>query len=296
MELSTIIKTKADIADYIDVLKPRETSLLLFIGACSAIIAASTTGAAFPIPDFIITVVAILCGSAGANGLTNYLDRDVDARMKRTCHRSLAAGRIDPPSRALPLIIAMIVIGLLLAWILSPVCFVIGLVGIVSSGIWRKTISCTFLGIIAGSAPVLIGWYAITKQPVIDILPVLFFIMIAFWTPLHVWTLMIAHREDYENAGLHYFPLSWKDRDVIRVLAVMSLVLAIIGLLIYLLSGRFHQLYLIISSLLSLAMVIASVRLLFNPVSRNAWVVYKLSAFPYLGIIFVIMAVDAWLR
>lgn len=294
--MKAIIRSQASIADYIDVLKPRETSLLLFIGACSAIIAASTTGFDFPVRDFIITIIAILCGSAGANGLTNYLDRNVDARMKRTCRRSLAAGRIDPPWKALPLISILIVISLILAWILSPICFIIGLVGMVSSGIWRKTISCTFLGIIAGSAPVLIGWYAITKQPVIDILPVLFFVMIAFWTPLHVWTLMIAHRDDYENAGLHYFPLSWKDRDVIRVLAVISLVLAIIGLLIYLLSGRFHLLYLIVSSLLSLTMVAASIRLLFNPVSKNAWAVYKLSAFPYLGIIFTIMVVDAWLH
>jgi protoheme IX farnesyltransferase len=293
--LSVVTKSKTGILDYLDVLKPKETSLLLFIGACSSIIAAAFTGGLFPVNDFIIAAIAILCGSAGANGLTNYLDRDVDARMKRTCGRALASKRIFPAEKALPLIIALIVIGLVLAWFLSPVCFFIGLVGIVSSGIWRKTISCTFLGIIAGSAPVLIGWYAITKQPVIDVLPVLFVLMIAFWTPLHVWTLMIANRRDYENAGLHYFPLSWQDKDVIRILAVLSLALAAVALMIYFLSGKFHWLYLAVSSLLSLAMVVASVRLLFNPVSKNAWTVYKLSAFPYLGIIFTIMAVDAWI-
>jgi protoheme IX farnesyltransferase len=292
--LSVVTKPKAGILDYLDVLKPKETSLLLFIGSCSSIIAAAFAGGIFPVKDFVLTVVAVLCGSAGANGLTNYLDRDVDSRMKRTCGRALASKRIEPAEKALPLIIALIVIGLALAWILSPVCFFIGLVGIISSGIWRKTISCTFLGIIAGSAPVLIGWYAITKQPVIDILPVLFVLMIAFWTPLHVWTLMIANRQDYENAGLHYFPLSWKDKDVIRILAVLSVALAAVALMIYFLSGRFHWLYLIVSSLLSIAMVVASIRLLFNPVSGNAWTVYKLSAFPYLGIIFTIMAVDSW--
>jgi len=293
--LSVVTKPKAGILDYLDVLKPKETSLLLFIGACSSIIAAAFSGGIFPVRDFILAAVAILLGSAGANGLTNYLDRDVDARMKRTCGRALASKRIDPAERALPLIIALVVIGLVLAWILSPICFIIGLVGVICSGIWRKTISCTFLGIIAGSAPVLIGWYAITKQPVIDVLPVLFVAMIAFWTPLHVWTLMIANRQDYENAGLHYFPLSWKDRDVIRILAVLSVALAAVALMIYFLSRRFHWLYLIVSSLLSIAMVIASIRLLFNPNSNNAWTVYKLSAFPYLGIIFTIMAVDSWI-
>ena len=294
--MSVIKKSNAGLTAYLDVLKPKETSLLLFIGACSAIVAAATIGGGFPVTNFIITLIAVLCGSAGANGLTNYLDRDIDARMKRTCDRALPSKKIDPPERVLPLVIALTVAGLALAWVLSPVCFAIGLVGIVSSGVWRKSISCTFLGIIAGSAPVLIGWYAMTRQPAIDILPVLFFLMIAFWTPLHVWTLMIASRQDYENAGLHYFPLSWKDADVIKVLAVLSLALAAVALLIYFLTHRFHWLYLGVSSLLSIAMIVASVRLLFNPVSKNAWTVYKLSAFPYLGIIFTIMAVDSWIH
>ncbi len=293
--MSIVIGHQAGITDYIDVLKPKETSLLLFIGACSSIIAASTTTGGFPLKDFIVTAIAILCGSAGANGLTNYLDRDIDARMKRTCSRPLAARRIDPPWKILPLIIALILIGLVLAWMLSPVCFFIGLAGIIASSIWRKTISCTFLGIVAGSAPVLIGWYAILKQPVIDILPVLFVILIAFWTPLHVWTLMISNRRDYESAGLNYFPLSWNDGNVIKILAVLSVALASATLLIYFFSSMFHWLYLVVSSLLSLAMIAANIKLLINPISKNAWAVYKLSAFPYLGIIFTVMAVDSWI-
>lgn len=288
------MKSTEGLTAYLDVLKPKETSLLLFIGTCSFVIAAAITGG-FPAGDFIITLIAVLCGSAGANGLTNYLDRDIDAKMKRTCGRALPSKRIDPPEKVLPLIVILIICGLVLAWLLSPVCFSIGLIGIISSGIWRKTISCTFLGIVAGSAPVLIGWYAVTKQPVIDIVPVLFVAMIVFWTPLHVWTLMISSRQDYENAGLHYFPLSWKDKDVIKVLAVLSIALAAVALMLYFLTRRFHLLYLVVSTLLSIIMVVAIVRLLFKPVSQNAWAVYKLSAFPYLGIIFTVMAVDSWI-
>lgn len=283
------------ISDYLNVLKPRETGLLVFIGACSAVVSAAVAGGAFPINLFILTVIAITCGSAGANGLTNYLDRDVDARMARTCKRALAAGRIKPPQKVLPLVAVLIVAGLLLAWLLSPLCFAIGLVGILASGILRKTVSCTYFGIIAGSSPVLIGWYAISQQPVIAVMPVLFFCLIAAWTPLHVWTLMLANRSDYEGAGLHYFPLSWPDRKIIKLLAVLSLALSVVGVLIYFLSGILHWLYLAVAVLLSLLMVFASARLLLAPSSKNAWTVYKLSAFPYLGIIFTIMAVDAWL-
>jgi len=283
------------ILDYINVLKPKETSLLVFIGACSAIVAAAAAGSAFPVNTFILTVIAITCGSAGANGLTNYLDRDVDAKMARTCGRALPAGRIKPSWKALPLITILILAGLVLAWLLSPLCFAIGLTGMLASGILRKTVSCTYFGIIAGSSPVLIGWYAVSQQPVIGVMPVLFFCLIAAWTPLHVWTLMLANRSDYENAGLHYFPLSQPDKNVIQLLAMLSASLSAVSLLIYFLSGILHWLYMVVAVLLSLLIVYASIRLLLAPTSRNAWMVYKLSAFPYLGIIFAVMAVDAWL-
>jgi protoheme IX farnesyltransferase len=293
--LSATLNSRPSIIDYISVLKPKETSLLVFIGACAALVAASITQAAFPLYTFILTVVAITLGSAGANGLTNYLDRDVDARMKRTCSRALPSGRINPPGKALPLIIGCIVGGLVLAWLLSPVCFVIGLVGILVSGIWRKTATCTYFGIIAGSAPVLIGWYAVSGQVSIDVLPVLFFCLIAAWTPLHVWTLMLANREDYEQAGIRYFPLTWKAGNVIRILAILSFLLALISILIYVLSGKFHWLYLATCSVLGVLMIAASLRLLFSPTSKNSWAVYKYTAFPYLGIIFTAMVVDRWL-
>jgi protoheme IX farnesyltransferase len=293
--LSNITRPHSSIVDYINVLKPKETSLLVYIGTCTALVAAAITQISFPIPAFILTVIAITLGSAGANGLTNYLDRDVDARMKRTCNRALPSGRIDPPGKALPLVIGCILAGLVLAWFLSPVCFVIGLVGILASGIWRKTVTCTYFGIIAGSAPVLIGWYAISGHAAVDILPLLFFCLIAVWTPLHVWTLMLANRKDYEEAGLHYFPLNWKESNVIRVLAILSVVLSCIAMLIYFLSGRFHWIYLAASSVLSLLMIAASLRLLVSPTSQNSWSVYKFTAFPYLGIIFTAMVMDLWL-
>jgi protoheme IX farnesyltransferase len=295
INLKSEIRTRPSIRDYVAVLKPRETSLLVFIGACSALVAASTINGAFPAISFVLTIIAITMGSAGANGLTNYLDRDVDARMQRTCRRPLAAARIRPPEKALPMIIILLIAGLVLAWILAPICFVIGLIGIMSSGIFRKTISCTFLGIIAGSAPVLIGWYAITKYTEFAMAPLIYFCMIALWTPLHVWTLMLSNRSDYENAGLRYFPLSWEDKKVIRLLAILSVALAAVAVLNYFVVTGFHWLYLSVAIVLSVLMVAANLNLMRSPTSNNSWVVYKLSAFPYLGIIFAAMVLDVWL-
>ena len=274
--------------DYINVLKPRETFLLTFIGACSAIIAAAGY---FPTEVFVLTLVAIGLGSAGSNGLTNYLDREVDARMMRTSNRALASKRIDPPQKALPLVFGLIAGGLALAWILHPLCFLFGLIGVIASAIWRKTISCTFLGIIAGCSPVLIGWFAMKQE--FDIQVLLLCCLVAIWTPIHVWSVMVANREDYLGAGLNYFPLSLKVKNVIRILLCLSILLYLVAILIYLTSG-FHLLYLIVANILGILMIYANARLLFSTTSTAAWRVYKLSAFPYLGIVFLIMCLDIW--
>ena len=275
--------------DYITVLKPVETSLLAFIGICSAIIAA---GGYLSAKVFALTLIAIFLGSAGSNGLTNYLDREVDARMIRTSNRALPSGRIYPPQKILPLIIGLIVVGLALAWVLHPLCFLFGLIGVIASAIWRKTISCTFLGMVAGCSPVLIGWFAL--RPVFDMQIILFCCLVAIWTPIHVWSVMIANREDYLGAGLHYFPLSWQVKDVVKILFGLSILLYLVSILIYF-AGDFHLPYLIVVNILGILMVYANGRLLFSTTSAAAWQVYKLSAFPYLGIIFLTMCLDIWL-
>jgi protoheme IX farnesyltransferase len=139
---------------------------------------------------------------------------------------------------------------------------------------------------------VLIGWLAIS--PIFDVRVLLLCVLVAIWTPIHVWTLMIANREDYLGAGLHYFPLSWQVKDVVKVLFGLSILLYIVSLLIYLAAG-FHLLYLIVANILGALMIYTNARLLFSMTSTAAWRVYKLSAFPYLGIIFLTIGLDIWL-
>lgn len=276
--------------NYLFVLKPRETSLLAAIGLFSALIAAH---GAFDPWRLLFILLTITIGSAGCNGLTNYLDRNADARMVRTKNRVLPSGRIKPPEKALPLIISLIVVSLIFAWLLHPLCFIVGIIGVISSAVWRKTISCTFLGIVAGISPVLIGWLAI--KPVFDLQILLLCLLIAFWIPVHVWSIMIASREDYFAAGLHYFPLNLSVTTVVTTLMVLSMCLYVISLLLYFLTD-FRLLYFIGANALGIAMIIANARLLMSTTSKAAWHVYKLSSFPYLGMIFLLMVLDIWIR
>ena len=284
---SIIFKT---VRDYIEVLKPRQSSLLAFIGVCAAIVA----GDGHPLPGLLFLVlITILFASAGANGLTNYLDRNVDARMQRTKNRALPSKRIEPPEKVLPLTIGLVIIGLALAWYLHPFCFLADLVGTIAAVIYRKRATCVFpQGMIAGCAPVLMGWFAIKPTFSWEIL--LLCVLIAVWLPLHVWSIMISNRDDYLGAGLNYFPMSWEVKDAVKVLLVFSLVLYTASVGLYFVDG-FGWLYLVLANLLGIIMFYAGLRLVVSSTSQGAWRLYKLSAFPYLSLIFLTMCLDVWL-
>ena len=277
------------IRKYIEVLKPKETSLLIFIGALAAVVAGKGSP---PLGIFLLSLVAIALGSGGANGLTNYLDRDVDARMQRTQHRALPSRRIFPPRKVLPLVVSLVAVALAMAWVLHPMCFLFGAIGVVAALSWRKTWATHLLGIISGCAPVLVGYLAINHQLNLTILHLC--LLIAAWVPLHVWSLMISHRDDYLRAGVKIFPVTWETKDAIKVLVVLAVLLYGISIALYRF-GDFGIAYLVVANILGIAIVIATFRLLFTGISQDAWRVYKLTAFPYLGLIFLTMGLDLWL-
>ena len=263
--------------------------MLTFIGVCAAIIAGDGRLSLELLP----IAVAVLVASAGANGLTNYLDCGIDARMRRTQHRALPSRRIHPREKVLPVNISLVVIGLALAWYLHPFCFIADAVGTVASVVGRKKATCVFpQGMLASCAPVLMGWFAIDPSFSWELL--LLCILIAAWLPLHVWSVMIAHREDYISAGLRFFPMSRAASEAVKVLLVFSLVLSVAAIALYFVGG-FALLYLVIASLLSIMMIFGTSRLVVSITSKNAWRLYRLSAFPYLGLIFLAMCLDIWL-
>lgn len=276
--------------DYIEVLKPRATILLTFIGVCAAVVAGAGRP---PLGPLIAAGVAVLLASAGANGLTNYLDRDVDSRMERTRRRALPARRIYPPEKVLPLTIGLTIIGLGLAGWLHWLAFIFGLVGVLASVVWRKRATCVFpQGVVAGCAPVLMGWWVI--RPAFSWELLVLCLLICLWVPLHVWSVMVAHREDYLAAGLGYFPISWPVRQSVKVLLVLCLALYLVSITLYFIGG-FTWLYLTVANILGLLVVYAGFRLMTSGQSRDAWRLYRLSAFPYLGLMFIVMCLDIWL-
>ena len=148
------------------------------------------------------------------------------------------------------------------------------------------------MGWMASCAPVLVGYLAVTTA--LDWTIFVMCILVIFWVPIHVWSLMIANREDYRQAGITFFPLSWEVRDTVKVLLVLSVMLFASSIALYYYS-QLETLYLAVACVLSILMVVATDRLVFTNVSHDAWRVYKLTAFPYLGVLFLAMILDVWL-
>ena len=273
---------------YLRVLKPRETVLLSIIGLCTAVAAG---GGSPPLDRFALAAIAIVVGSGGTNGLTNFLDRKVDARMLRTQRRMLPSGLIQPPEKALAWAAFLVVVALIIALYLHPYAFISGVTGVTAGLIARKTWATHFLGTFSSCGPVLVGWFAI--NPEITATPVLLCLIIALWLPIHVWNLMTASRDDYLQAGVNIFPITKGASLTARVSVVLSLFLYAASVALYFL-GDYGLVYFVAANVGSILMVRATLKMLSTGDKSAAYRAFKLSAYPFLGLIFLGLCIDIW--
>jgi heme o synthase len=149
--------------------------------------------------------------SAGSGMLNQYLDRDVDVRMRRTQSRPLAGDRVHPPTLVLGLGVALVAVGVagasLALNLLAGVSVLLGAITYVvvyTAWLKRRTSWNIVIGGFAGSAPALAGGAAAvgTWTPGVLALALLVFL----WTPPHFWSLALLLKDDYARAGLPMLP------------------------------------------------------------------------------------------
>ncbi len=230
---------------YWELLKPRVTLLLTFLGAASAVIASGADAAESG--RIALITLAIFLGSGGANGLTNYLDRALDGRMHRTRGRSIPSGRIAPAERGLYWSAAWVVFGVALAFLVHPLAALAGVTGTLAAISLRKTEATHFLGGISSAAPVAAGWFAI--QPSFGAMIGLLCAFVGVWVIHHVWAIMLFYRSDYLQAGIDIFPLrtTWRSARLLFLSLALLLVLLVAtmgrvtdqGLVYWVMAGAF---------------------------------------------------------
>lgn len=209
--------------------KPRLSGLVVLTSAGGLALAPGEVGAA----RAILTVLGTAAVVGAANALNNFLERDVDARMRRTRDRPLPAGRVEP-FVALALGVAVPAFALpLLALVANPLTALLAFaalaiyVGVYTPMKQRSTLAL-FVGAVPGAIPPLMGWTAVTGR--LDAGGLALFALLFAWQLPHFLAISIYLAEDYARGGLKVFALVHGERTTRAWIAGTTLALVPVSL------------------------------------------------------------------
>ncbi|HYZ42831.1 MAG TPA: heme o synthase [Stellaceae bacterium] len=280
----------ARVADYIEILKPRVMSLVVFTGLVGLAVA---PGHIHP----LLAVVAVLCiavGAGAAGAINMWYDRDIDAMMRRTAGRPLPAGRMLP-GEALGFgaalgVGAVLMMGLAVSWVAAELLtLTIGFYVFVYT-IWlkRRTPQNIVIGGAAGAFPPMIGWAAVTGN--IGWGAIALFAIIFFWTPPHFWALSLYRSGDYAAAGVPMLPVVAGARETKRQMLLYTLVLWPVSLTPWML-GVGGAVYAAGALLLSAVFTTLAIVVCRDAADRSARRMFAFSVL-YLFLIFGLLLID----
>ncbi|GLY19446.1 heme o synthase [Kineosporia rhizophila] len=201
-------KLRRTVMAYIALTKPRIIELLLVTTVPAMMLAERG------VPSLWLVLATLFGGSlaaGSANALNMYIDRDIDAEMKRTVKRPLVTGEVSPRG-ALTFGLALGAISVaVLAVLVNPLSAVLALAAILlyvvgyTMILKRRTPQNIVWGGVAGCLPTLIGWSAVTNS--LSWAPFVLFGIVFLWTPPHYWPLSMKYKDDYANAGVPMLPV-----------------------------------------------------------------------------------------
>jgi heme o synthase len=181
----------------------------------------------------LVTLAGGALAAGSANTINCYIDRDIDAVMRRTSRRPLARPApmaVVRPAEALIFGIVLgaastVLLGTLVNWLsaILAVCAILFYVFIYTIGLKRRTPSNIVIGGAAGCFPVLVGWSAVTGT--VGLPAIVLFAVIFFWTPPHFWALAMKFRDDYAAASVPMLPVVAPAPVVARKILIYSYVM-----------------------------------------------------------------------
>jgi heme o synthase len=227
--LARVEPSIAGVGDYIELMKPRVMSLVVFTALVGLLIA---PGHVHPVIAFA-ALVCITVGAGAAGALNMWYDADIDARMGRTAARPIPRGRVTPGEAAgfgfTLAVFSVVTLGLLVnvlaAALLAFTIFFY--VAIYTVWLKRSTPQNIVIGGAAGALPPMIGWAAASGTLALE--PFLLFLIIFFWTPPHFWALSLYRVEDYVRAGIPMLPVVAGERETRRQILLYTAILTPLG-------------------------------------------------------------------
>lgn len=293
-QTTSIANASSDFAtwrDYLELCKPRVVMLMILttiVGMCLA------TTDFVPWPIFIFGNAGIALAACSAAIINHLLEKKIDQLMQRTKRRPIAKGKISPRTATLfALILCILSMLLLIAFVniltaLLTFLTLIGYAGIYTIYLKHATPQNIVIGGLAGAAPPLLGWVAVTGH--IDPASLLLTLIIFTWTPPHFWALAIYRVEDYAKANIPMLPNTHGIPYTKLNILFYTLLLSAVSLLPFVVSMS-HWIYLIATILLNIGFLYWAIRLKISDDNRIAMSTFRYSIW-YLMSLFAALLID----
>ena len=302
--------TESKFKTYYELTKPKIWYLLVFTALGTAVTASNIYSIEISIGTWILMLFGVAAGSAAANTLTNYHDRDIDAIMERTKERPIPSERIYPAEKARDF-------GLILAGVSIACAFGIAFTTGFWNGIWcgifmafgladniiiyshalkRKSQLNIILGGFSGGAPAMIGYAAVTLTGLWDF-GLIMAGVVFIWIPMHIWALTLHFRDDYQKVKVPMLTAVLSEKTSARVIAGTTLMMVLFSVVPFFLTTDtgepvMGEVYLYTAIASGALMIVLSAWVVAKPTEKSSWVLFKFSS-PYLAVLFIALMVDS---
>ncbi len=303
-------KSESRVAVYYELTKPKIWYLLVFTAFGATLTASNIYDIEISPATWLLMLFSVAAGSAAANTLTNYHDRDIDAIMERTKNRPLPSKRIYPAEKARNF-------GLVLAGISLVLAFGISFTTTLEQGIWatvfiafgllnniivysymlkRKSRTNIILGGLCGGSPPMIGWVAVTMTDVWT-MGLAMAGLVFIWIPMHIWALTLHFKEDYNKVNVPMLTAVQSEKTSARIIAGSTFVMVLFSIAPFFLTTESGEsmvgsVYLWTAIASGALMIILSAWVIAKPMEKASWTLFKFSS-PYLAVLFIALMVDS---
>jgi protoheme IX farnesyltransferase len=235
--------------------------------------------------------------SSSAAVINHVVDHKIDSLMARTFNRPVATGKVSPKRAvifafvigAIGFVSLALFVNMLTAWL--TLASLVGYAFIYTSYLKRATPQNIVIGGLAGAAPPLLGWTAVTGD--IHAHALLLVLIVFTWTPPHFWALAIHREKDYAKAKIPMLPVTHGIDFTKTCVLLYTVLLCLVCFLPYLvdMSGL---IYLIGSTILNAGFMYYAIKLKYKPTETTAMDTFKFSIL-HLMILFVVLLADHYI-
>ncbi len=303
-------RTESRIAVYYELTKPKIWYLLVFTAFGAALTASNIYQIEISPATWALMLFSVAAGSAAANTLTNYHDRDIDAIMERTKKRPLPSKRIYPAVKARNFGLALAAISMVLAlaisltttveqgaWAAAFIAFgLLNNVLVYSYVLKRSSRTNIILGGLCGGSPPMIGWVAVTTSDLWT-MGLAMAGLVFIWIPMHIWALTLHFKEDYNKVNVPMLTAVQSEKTSARAIAGSTVVMVLFSIAPFFITtgdgeAMVGSVYLWTAIASGGLMIILSAWVIAKPMERASWTLFKFSS-PYLAVLFIALMVDS---